>query len=221
MHLQGEPISGRAPNNSYSGIYQHPLEVPFDRSSARIHNETPSDATFLDAIHLLLDALGLIPVAGEPVDIINSFVYLVEGDIINANLSLMGAIPVAGWFSVGGRVFNRSFGRALSETAEVGAGSAAKTVDDILSDAVPGRPTSGRTTQYIKTETEGYEQAVEEFYSLKPTDIKDIESTYGPAITGILPDGERVTVRPGSSEGSPTLEIRRSSGRGIEIRYGK
>lgn len=33
--------------------------------------------------------------------------------------------------------------------------------------------------------------------------------------------GRSVTVRPGSSDGRPTLEIRGSNGRGLEIRYGE
>ena len=51
--------------------------------------------------------------------------------------------------------------------------------------------------------------------------MKDINTSYGAGRTGTLPDGRTVTVRPGSTDGRPTLEIRYPNGRGIEIRYGK
>ena len=36
-----------------------------------------------------------------------------------------------------------------------------------------------------------------------------------------MPDGRTVTVRHGSTDGRPTLEIRNPNARGIEIRYGE
>ena len=44
---------------------------------------------------------------------------------------------------------------------------------------------------------------------------------YGKGKTGKLANGKSVTVRPGSSEGSPTLQIPEGSSRQIEIRYKK
>ncbi|MBA9088808.1 RHS repeat-associated protein [Fontibacillus solani] len=94
-----------------------------------------------------------------------------------------------------------------------------KSVDDILKDATPGRVTKGKTTLYEKKG--GYEQATKEFYSLNPSKVKDIETKYGPGKAGLLPDGRKITVRSGSTDGRVTIEIRSSNGRGIEIRYGK
>ena len=64
-------------------------------------------------------------------------------------------------------------------------------------------------------------RASSEFDLLKPSNVKDINTSYGAGRTGTLPDGRTVTVRPGSTDGRPTLEIRYPNGRGIEIRYGK
>ena len=54
-------------------------------------------------VHTTLDVVGLIPVLGEPADLINAGLYLAEGDCLNAALSLAGAIPIAGSFAVGAR----------------------------------------------------------------------------------------------------------------------
>jgi len=94
-----------------------------------------------------------------------------------------------------------------------------KTVDDILDEATPGRATKGKTEQYVKSGD--YDRAAEDFNSLNPSNVKDINTNYGQGKTGTLSDGRTVTARPGSSDGRPTLEIRNPNGRGIEIRYGE
>ncbi len=94
---------------------------------------------------------------------------------------------------------------------------APRTVDDILSETTPGRETKGRTKLRIRRG--GFRQANADFDSLGPTNVKHIDTVYGPGRTGTLPDGRTVTVRAGSSEGPPTLEIRNPNGRGVEIRY--
>ena len=94
-----------------------------------------------------------------------------------------------------------------------------KSVADILEGATLGRPTKGKTTQYQKTG--GFEQASKEFDLLNPSNVKNINTTYGQGKTGILSDGRTIILRPGSTDGRPTLEIRNPNGRGIEIRYGE
>ncbi len=79
--------------------------------------------------------------------------------------------------------------------------------------------TKGKTTLYEKPGD--FSQASKEFDSLNPSNVKDINTSYGQGKTGTLPDGRTITVRPGSTDGRPTLEIRNPNGRGIEIRYGK
>ena len=66
----------------------------------------------------------------------------------------------------------------------------------------------------------GMNRANRDFDSLRPNNVQNINTRYGPGRTGTLNDGTRVTVRPGSSDGRATLEIRNpATRRGTEIRY--
>ncbi|HAQ41166.1 MAG TPA: hypothetical protein DCM73_10270, partial [Clostridiales bacterium] len=91
-----------------------------------------------------------------------------------------------------------------------GAGSKIKSVDDILDGATAGRVTKGKTNQYVKPGD--FNSASKEFDSLNPSNVKNINTSYGQGKTGTLPDGRTVTVRPGSTDGRPTLEIRNPNG---------
>ncbi|WP_144602200.1 AHH domain-containing protein [Algoriphagus algorifonticola] len=55
--------------------------------------------TSKEAIHLALDAIGLIEGLGTPADLLNAGLYYLEGDRVNGNLSLVAATPVIGFFS--------------------------------------------------------------------------------------------------------------------------
>ena len=113
-------------------------------------------------------------------------------------------------------------GQAKQTKAKNKEGSGAdvsKTLDDILEDAKPGRVTKGKTTQYVKPGS--YEQTSNDFDALNPGNVKEINTKFGSGKTGTLSDERKITARPGSSDGRPTLEIRNSNGRGIEIRYGE
>ena len=91
-------------------------------------------------------------------------------------------------------------------------------VDKLLEDAKPGRKTKGPTEQWEKSGD--YNTALGEYESLSPQGSRDIPTNYGPGKTGTIDGNRSVTVRPGSSDGRPTLEIRNPNGRGVEIRYG-
>ncbi|MEM6515345.1 MAG: hypothetical protein AAF688_04110, partial [Bacteroidota bacterium] len=52
-----------------------------------------------DIIHISLDVFGLIPVVGEVADLTNGLIYAIEGDNLNATLSVTSAIPFVGWGS--------------------------------------------------------------------------------------------------------------------------
>ncbi|MEH6658596.1 hypothetical protein [Leeuwenhoekiella marinoflava] len=56
-----------------------------------------------DVVHITLDGIGLIPVAGEAADLINGGLYTLEGDGVNATLSFASAIPVADWVATGSK----------------------------------------------------------------------------------------------------------------------
>jgi hypothetical protein len=96
-------------------------------------------------------------------------------------------------------------------------GQCKKSRKDLEDEANVTQQTKGKTKHGQKNG--GTAQANKDFDALGPKDVKDINTQYGPGRTGVLDDGSKVTVRPGSSDGRPTLEIRNPNGRGSEIRY--
>ena len=68
---------------------------------------------FFPILHDLLDMGGMIPGIGEPLDMINAGVYLLEGDKLNFSLSLAAVIPVAGNFATGTRILGKLSNREL------------------------------------------------------------------------------------------------------------
>lgn len=52
-------------------------------------------------VHLFLDSVGLIPVAGEIADLASGGIYLLEGEYVDASLSFSATLPIAGWASTG------------------------------------------------------------------------------------------------------------------------
>lgn len=91
-------------------------------------------------------------------------------------------------------------------------------IDDILDGAEPGRKTKGKSKQWEKSG--GYEKALDDYNHLNPSDSHEIDTQYGPGKSGVLSDGSKVNVRPGSSQGSATLEVQKRNGDRIKIRYG-
>lgn len=71
--------------------YNHP-----DWSNAKIYWEASKEL-----IHISLDGFGLLPLVGEPADLLNGVLYTIEGDGVNATLSFAGAVPLAGWAATG------------------------------------------------------------------------------------------------------------------------
>lgn len=94
-------------------------------------------------------------------------------------------------------------------------------IDEILSVATPGEQTRGKTTQWIKGGD--FTTALKDFKNLGITNIVEIQTTYGIGYVGILPDGRKIMVRPGSSAllNYPTLEIINFDKTKIKIRYDK
>lgn len=87
------------------------------------------------------------------------------------------------------------------------------TKEEILKGAKPGKVSSSR--QYHKQG--GLEQANRDFDAL--TRGGKIRDRGGGLRTAELPNGSNVNVRPSSTGGQPTLEIRPLSGKRIKIRY--
>lgn len=114
-------------------------------------------------------------------------------------------------------VFN-TICQSATDASEKAAEEVQEDIDDLLEDSEKGRETSGKSEQYLKKG--GFEQAQKDFDSLNPSDVKDINTSYGKGKTGVLKDGSKVNVRPGSTYGEPTLEIQLPNGKRIKIRYG-
>ena len=58
----------------------------------------------LDDFQTALDLAGLIPVFGEPFDLVNAGIYYLRGDELNAGLSLLAMVPVGGQAATGGKL---------------------------------------------------------------------------------------------------------------------
>lgn len=95
----------------------------------------------------------------------------------------------------------------------------------LLGKTTPGEKTNGPTTQHDKKGN--YSDAEKDFDNLGLKDVKEIDTQFGKGKVGLLDDGRKVVIRPGSggnedtrNDGSPTLEIQDKIGPGrTKIRY--
>lgn len=80
------------------------------------HPDWPKWKVFYHAskemLHMALDGIGFVPMYGEVADIANGVIYLVEGDGVNASLSMIGAIPIAGWWATGAKYAKKTLNLA-------------------------------------------------------------------------------------------------------------
>ena len=88
------------------------------------------------------------------------------------------------------------------------------TVDDLLEGLE--ETTNGKGTARNFESTGGYDQTLKDFDALNPSDVKNIQTKYGPGKVGMLSDGTKVVARPGSKTGGEKLEINVSNSK---IRY--
>lgn len=79
--------------------------------------------------------------------------------------------------------------------------------------------TSGKGIAKNYEKSGGYNQTLRDFDNLNPSNVKDIQTQYGPSKVGRLSDGTTVVARPGSTTGGPTLEITISNNKVYKIRY--
>ncbi|MBL7781357.1 MAG: AHH domain-containing protein [Saprospiraceae bacterium] len=54
-------------------------------------------------VHAGLSICGLIPVGGEPCNLVDGVLYTIEGDLMSASLSFAESLPIAGWFATGAK----------------------------------------------------------------------------------------------------------------------
>jgi hypothetical protein len=68
----------------------------------------PTGAQVIEAVHLALDVAGIVPVVGDGADVINAAIYLAEGDISNAGISVAAAVPFVGAAATAGKWASRA-----------------------------------------------------------------------------------------------------------------
>ncbi len=87
----------------------------------------------------------------------------------------------------------------------------------VLDGATPGDKTKGKTTNWDKPG--GIDQANDDFDVLVPGGGKEIVDGYGGrGRTGVTEEGQKVNVRPNSSDGRPTVEVQNGKKK-TKIRY--
>lgn len=65
----------------------------------------------------------------------------------------------------------------------------------------------------------GFEQTLKDFEGLSLTNVKPIQTQYGPGKVGTLSDGSTIIARPGSKTDGPTLEVQVSNTKVYKFRY--
>lgn len=71
-----------------------------------------------DAIHTGLDVVGMVPAIGEVADLANAGIYALEGDALNAGISLAACLPVGGQLATGARLAAKAGKEVLEAAAE-------------------------------------------------------------------------------------------------------
>ncbi len=61
----------------------------------------------MSTVHTTLDVIGMVP-GFDAADLINSGIYLLEGDYINAGISLAAVVPVLGVAATAGKAVNKA-----------------------------------------------------------------------------------------------------------------
>ena len=92
-----------------------------------------------------------------------------------------------------------------------------KRFNDIVEGAVLERKTKGNTSIYRKKG--GMKVAEKDFGDMNLSNVKEFGTQYGTAKRGINENGETIILRPGSSDGAPTIEKQVKGRKKVEIRY--
>jgi RHS repeat-associated protein len=82
-----------------------------------------------ETMHIMLDIGGMVPIIGEPLDLLNAGVYASEGDYLNAGLSASAMIPLAGDALKVGKYSKKAL--QLFKNKKVGAIGEAKTLKEL------------------------------------------------------------------------------------------
>lgn len=137
--------------------------------------------------------------------------------IFDGNASLGDKI-LSGIDLVVGTNFNSSGVNAAKKTLGITDNiKQSKKFEDIVDGLGKGHTTKGKTTIFRKKG--GLNQANSDFDSMKLNDVQEINTKYGKGRKGINEKGETIIVRPGSSDGVPTIERQVNGTKKTEIRY--
>lgn len=70
-------------------------------------------------VHIALDVADMIPVLGEPADLVNAVIYTLEGDGVNATISVVALWPFGGQVATGTRLAFKAVKTATGRTAKL------------------------------------------------------------------------------------------------------
>lgn len=100
-------------------------------SNPEVESETPAEALtgdeILDGLQLGLDIVGLIPVVGEIADVANAGISLARGDYAGAALSLLSAVPFAGYLGTAGKMGKYGARTAMEASTKISKEAAERT----------------------------------------------------------------------------------------------
>ncbi len=114
LALIGPPFTG-IEASLWAANYR--LEVAYVRAE---HPEYSKLKIYYEAmkeeVHTVLDGAGLVPVVGEICDLANGVLYRIDGDMLNARLSVVSAVPLYGWGAASIRLGKKMLTTTLGKT---------------------------------------------------------------------------------------------------------
>ncbi len=156
---------------------------------------------YSNGVHGGLDAIGLVPGAGEIADGANAAIYLAEGNRVDAGLSAAGMIPFAGWAATGGKVL-----RYADELFEIGEGVRRSKAADILSqETINARIIrEGQKDEFRDIPLSSLRSPKEVINASNLTDAERMANVLEGTRKGVMPP---IDVRPGS-RGTPIKDVK-------------
>lgn len=124
-----------------------PAAVPASQANPSIEAETDTEQGWWKSaspwVHGGLDVLGFVPGLGAIPDLINAGIFALEGDVANASLSALAAIPFAGDALKGGVLVGKGINKAGAHAGKELAEGSTNTLGKKSIDAPPPTERSG------------------------------------------------------------------------------
>jgi len=166
-------------------------------------------------VHDVADAAVMVPLLGTAPDLVNAALYALDGDKEGCAWSLGAAIPVAGWFSTGGK-WGKNIGKAAAgggkKAAKEAAKKAAKATRDALKKAAKNAGNGGLRALGRKGKGKGVREVVGDAPSARKffDDLRGsspVEKVKPGVFKASGPNGKDVTFRASSKSGPPTVDV--------------